>query len=732
MNILVNVGLTFSLSLIFSWVLISWVLLFPQKDNLFQKSPNLNILTFGFVMSLAILDLLMYLFGFLGINLTSIVQYIFYLLVGISFYSAIRRPKINLRNIILLFTCTLIGIWNFLPALFVQFQSRAHIGMITKGNNDISNYVAIANEFLKSGFTNSMHLNGINLNLQAKENPYFGPDAILSFVAGAFHLEAWQATMPAAIVGLIFSALALGRLGQSIFPKLKLKQSLLIAATILFTPLICLISSQYFLGQIFSIAISASALANFIEFIWNGNRSIRIFVEIAGILILGIFTYPAFLVPFFCIGFLSVYFVKCVISKEFRVKNLSTYLASIILGCLFSCVYIPAAIAMSRNLEKGVFGWPFPPLNSLGVLVWPELLDFRLPRIWVIASWVAFFSVFVLFIVIAEFSKDMKFRLLNLSFLFIIFVLMYIQYKGEGYGAYHSWKLISYFEPILLIIFLGAVASSKLNNSLILGVTFGVTLMASISTWGLSSSGVGFTNSDFETLGSNRIVQSLKELNIDLDPYFETMAAAAIIHGPQLSIESPSYWGSITNPKACTLTHLTNPKYPIIYPLNATYGLAPFSQTNCGVNPIDINWNEVIWMDSKRSKHFWSGWNPPEAWGTLSATDAPQINLHLNHWNTGPATLTIRSKAFLAKNHDSLNCAIFVNGFLIKHINFQNVKESQNLILDIPAENIQKNRGNLYIQFRLETPKSPRELGISDDARKLGIGIEYFRIDHKK
>jgi hypothetical protein len=317
--------------------------------------------------------------------------------------------------------------------------------------------------------------------------------------------------------------------------------------------------------------------------------------------------------------------------------------------------------------------------------------------------------------------------------LFVLFVLIYIEIKGQGYGTYQSWKLISFFQPIILTLTLAVVAVGMRNANLIVGCMLGIALMSSIPIWGLSSTSVGFTNSDFEKLGSNRVVGNLKNLNIDLNPYFETMAVTAVINGPRLFIKSPSYWSSSFNQNACTLVRLENAEYTDVIPLNGTYGLAPSLKSDCGVQrqPMEIYMDQVLWTNSENPEYLGRGWSSPEQWGTWSVSSSPQIMLQLKNWEQKDAYLKIDSQAFLYKNHNELLSQISVNGEILKEITFNTLSNNQFIQIRIPFDLLMKNRGQVLIDFELNTITSPKNLGLSNDTRNLGIGVKSLLITQK-
>jgi hypothetical protein len=82
--------------------------------------------------------------------------------------------------------------------------------------------------------------------------------------------------------------------------------------------------------------------------------------------------------------------------------------------------------------------------------------------------------------------------------------------------------------------------------------------------------------------------------------------------------------------------------------------------------------------------------------------------------------------AFVSDQHPSLDVDVLVNGHLLARWSFangQNVGERQIIIpLNIAKESA------LRADFRMYDPKSPAELGLSTDGRKLGLGLYTLRL----
>ena len=117
-----------------------------------------------------------------------------------------------------------------------------------------------------------------------------------------------------------------------------------------------------------------------------------------------------------------------------------------------------------------------------------------------------------------------------------------------------------------------------------------------------------------------------------------------------------------------------------------------------------------------------SGWSGAEPWGTWSSADQSTIGLKLMVLPTHDAKLVIKSRAFLFGNHKLLNVKVDINGVAVASIDYGPGDKGSHSI-PIPLKVISSDGGRLLVHFVYDTPKSPKELGMSNDPRKLALGI---------
>ncbi|MDD5175816.1 MAG: DUF6311 domain-containing protein [Sterolibacterium sp.] len=117
------------------------------------------------------------------------------------------------------------------------------------------------------------------------------------------------------------------------------------------------------------------------------------------------------------------------------------------------------------------------------------------------------------------------------------------------------------------------------------------------------------------------------------------------------------------------------------------------------------------------------GWSAPENWGTWSDGDTASLLLDLSSRPKNDLELLIDGHAFLADKHPSQEVDILVNNHHAATLNYNQQHNSGVRVVKIPKVLALEKNGQLLIKFNFKNAKSPAELGLSEDARRLGLGI---------
>jgi hypothetical protein len=128
-----------------------------------------------------------------------------------------------------------------------------------------------------------------------------------------------------------------------------------------------------------------------------------------------------------------------------------------------------------------------------------------------------------------------------------------------------------------------------------------------------------------------------------------------------------------------------------------------------------------------RAKFMLNGWGYTEDWGTWAVLPTASIVLPMPKGD--PTKLLIRANAFLGSKHTEQVVDISVNG--LHNINHMVIKQAKGDILEVRLPRGLKTAGEpVVIEFHSIDAISPKDVGLSPDERKLGIGlvsIEFAR-----
>ena len=117
-----------------------------------------------------------------------------------------------------------------------------------------------------------------------------------------------------------------------------------------------------------------------------------------------------------------------------------------------------------------------------------------------------------------------------------------------------------------------------------------------------------------------------------------------------------------------------------------------------------------------------SGWSASESWGTWSNGNNAQISFQVGEQL--PTQITLDLNVFLAGGVPQQRMQFRINGHLLPEIVLNKTQEK--VILDI-TDAVQ--RGLNQLTIHLPNAVSPCEVGLSNDNRKLAIGIKIIKFD---
>lgn len=199
----------------------------------------------------------------------------------------------------------------------------------------------------------------------------------------------------------------------------------------------------------------------------------------------------------------------------------------------------------------------------------------------------------------------------------------------------------------------------------------------------IASRGGNFSSGYLSEHGALKKIDSIKVDNVEIVSVFQL-----------LNIES------LTSPKKGEKISFSKDGVGIFY-LN-------------GGNSPPINWEH---WNSKQ-------WQIPENWGTWTNGNFSTLKLLAPHEAVNK--IKIKLRAFNVPQTSSQNIQIWIDGLLIKNLSVSSDK-GQEFSIDLPRNF--KFNNPMKIEFRNLIPHSPKELGLSEDARKIAIGLESIEFE---
>lgn len=146
--------------------------------------------------------------------------------------------------------------------------------------------------------------------------------------------------------------------------------------------------------------------------------------------------------------------------------------------------------------------------------------------------------------------------------------------------------------------------------------------------------------------------------------------------------------------------------------------------------PDEIGYNQLLRFTRGRTTegHLGQGWSRPETWGAWSNGPQAQLILPLKPGLQGkPLRVEIIGVAFVTAESPDRNVQVWVNDRQITSWHFEYPANEYAYTVDIPAD-LTSSNDPVIIDLRTENPVSPYSLGLSPDARALGVGVSSVRI----
>jgi hypothetical protein len=115
------------------------------------------------------------------------------------------------------------------------------------------------------------------------------------------------------------------------------------------------------------------------------------------------------------------------------------------------------------------------------------------------------------------------------------------------------------------------------------------------------------------------------------------------------------------------------------------------------------------------------GFSDAEHWGSWTLGKRASLIVPMN---AAPSRLTMNASAFVPREHDKMNISVSLNGHKLGSALYTHGSSQQTFSFPIPPELL--DGSTITIDLEMDNPQTPAELGLSRDARPLGIALSWI------
>lgn len=161
----------------------------------------------------------------------------------------------------------------------------------------------------------------------------------------------------------------------------------------------------------------------------------------------------------------------------------------------------------------------------------------------------------------------------------------------------------------------------------------------------------------------------------------------------------------------------------------------------CGLDLRDGSWSTIASLDrtyrlgdtidfrkgGNATNFEGQGWGGPEPWGAWTVGDRSVLALQLPSPPTSDLAISIEAEAFTPPQRSRADETLLVNGSVAAHWSITSQEPVLRTQVRLPAGLLRS--GVVRIEFINHDPRSPADLGLSADDRKISLGIHTLRVD---
>jgi hypothetical protein len=137
--------------------------------------------------------------------------------------------------------------------------------------------------------------------------------------------------------------------------------------------------------------------------------------------------------------------------------------------------------------------------------------------------------------------------------------------------------------------------------------------------------------------------------------------------------------------------------------------------------------NLLLNSTSNQTGALLDGWSQPEGWGVWSDSLSASLGLKLVSSDLKNDTLNLYCNFFLAGQPNGFKFRVYVNNALYAHFNIS--ETTSQAPIRIKMDQIDTTQTKYFlINFKFESIKSPKMIGVSNDTRQLGVGLRIISL----
>lgn len=193
--------------------------------------------------------------------------------------------------------------------------------------------------------------------------------------------------------------------------------------------------------------------------------------------------------------------------------------------------------------------------------------------------------------------------------------------------------------------------------------------------------------------------------------------------------------------------HLVNPRYPVLM-ASWMIRMDPDNPAVCELDVGSARWTrignthqaiqhlapdyrvgeKIMFSEKESDRYVVTGLTGPGTWGRWTIAHDASLLLSPYNMTEGDLIMRLDSGAYLHPSKPQLSVDVYVNGTKLSQARFTDRSVSpykpgtSGHEVNIPSE-LWKDKGYLYITFRILDPRSPKSVGRSNDTRLLGMAM---------